>query len=264
MTTRYIASVLDLSLRRALQAEWRVRLSVVPAKIRTDAPGWEVGWTGTGFLARFEGRQFCLMSRHQLGPYNKDFVVSPEAISIQLDRTSNTNYTGSRITWRLALDEFHADNHDVLAIEMPWKVDALGCPDPFFNWHILSAPPNLESDCLVVVGYPTALRVLDIDDETGQLKSVTDNQLLLEVKSLAIETSALWVAEVDCPVEFVSKLAGNFDGFSGAPVFSFSMRDGQYRFVGMVVRGGHGVIRVLPAPWIAHLLEEACRHPSTT
>jgi hypothetical protein len=256
----YLTTLVNSALLHALRSEAQLRASVTPLEVRSDSAVWPASWRGTAFLADYNDRQFCVFTLHQLGSSDHGFEFDPANIGVQLGADPKMRFSCSRVTWRQATDGFNSDNHDIAAIELTWAAKEEAKDSVFFGWSV--SGEALESDdALFVVGYPRSADDFTIGD-AGELQSVLHKQVLLEVRSVQEILDGLSVAIVETHDASGGILVGDsFDGLSGSPIFRFRPRDGKYHFHGMVVRGGSGTVRYLPAKWIEPLLIEACKHP---
>lgn len=252
----YADAMQKYAVRYAVRMEMFIRRSVVPIQWKTNIPGHETSWSGTGFLVRFEQRHFCILTRHQIGKQVDPVAFNAQPLSLRIGR-DDTMLTSSRITWRTDTADETNDACDVVVLELPWKQKELSDDVFFCDWSPADSSPRADEG-VFVVGYSHALFHPDYD-ESGVLVSAVTKQVLLDVVEFNPKSASLSHVRVSGPKGLMDQLAGDFDGLSGSPVLGFDASLGQFRFHGMVLRGGNMSLYVMPAAWMTSVLQEACR-----
>jgi hypothetical protein len=112
---------------------------------------------------------------------------------------------------------------------------------------------NPDREHFFAFGYPSKLSSWDISDKTDAVDlsqvQVDGQYVPPEYGLLALKINVGPVMEKRCE--------GNFDGFSGGPVFSIHADHRTIRFEGITMRGGNGYLRFAPASWVASLCNAA-------
>jgi hypothetical protein len=117
------------------------------------------------------------------------------------------------------------------------------------------APPAQSSDdeMFFAFGYPSRLNTLLCTDkiEAVELSQVRVDGSWLPPRS----QDELHGLKINLGLVVSGTCAGDFDGFSGGPVFSVHYRRKAVELKGVIMRGGGGLLYFAPAAWIDSLCD---------
>lgn len=228
----------------------QTRRTCVSLHIVNDDPDWPVSNRGTAFLYWYRGRRFGVFSWHQV----KD--RDPEKICVQLTNEGGRLFSGCRIT-RFRARDSDIEEHDLCAIEFPASIPVDPAGPLFFNARTTTPPGDGETEECFCIGYPSTLTEMAGD---------------YRVEAMSVAQVLVWADEVSRPAKGLHMLRlggesqvmqprcqGNYDGFSGGPVFAASTISRAIEFRGTILRGGHDRLFYVPAPWIDRLCDIALR-----
>ncbi|MBS0269764.1 MAG: hypothetical protein JSS54_12395 [Proteobacteria bacterium] len=227
----------------------RARQTAVSVHFSTGVEGWPISNGGTGFLYQFCGRRFCILTRHQL--ING---FSPEKIVIKLTSDARRLFSGGRII-SFPPSYHETEEADLLALELPWVCQNSEYVPIFYD----AATVDFEEaarEQLCAIGFPSRLTVISGCEEC---EGIATSQVMTwgvrgddsSLPSLCILDSRVMRPRCD----------GNFDGFSGAPVYGVNPSNKRMTFRGIVIRGGHGTLYFTPREWVDFLCEKAFSEP---
>jgi hypothetical protein len=237
----------------------RLRSAVVPILVRTRNDGWPQDTRGTGFLLQKSGRRFCIFTKHQLLQHIEHAAVEPGDIYLPLGEGFDTLYSGGRYTERLSPTD-PADDGQFIAIEVSSPTADKDKIKNFFEASPANFTEPAVENTTFVIGYPSILTEIMIDD-VGTLKSLSHRQYLARAASFEKRAGSLGILRLRVGDELTAETKGNFDGFSGAPVFSVRMQSQSIEFLGLVARGGNGYFYVAPRQWVEELIVQAMAQP---
>lgn len=230
------------------------RRMCVPIHLVTGDAAWPLSIRGTGFLYSIFGRQFCIFTKHQLG---RDFEASQVYLKLTDDRDHRTLHGGT------CLVEFPKDDdreeYDLCAIEMPWSVEAGPDTRVFFIARDTVPPSCNEADKFFALGYPSTLTQMHGVECSERIEMA---QVLVWAECVIESASTLPMLKLlECSEVMSPRCGGNFDGFSGGPVFSVNTRSRAIEFRGIVIRGGRDKLFFASSTWVNKLGQLALQRP---
>lgn len=231
---------LHLPANQALLAARRTSVSI---HFWTGDKNWPVANAGSGFLYRLGKRHFCVLSRHQI---HSGF--SPTQLVIKLTKDPRRLQSGARaISFP---SEYHdLEETDLLAVELPWIVRPQDSDVTFYKHTSPANEDELKLERLCAIGFPNGLIKVSGDErcEGTQLSQV------LVWGSAAPDVNGLPMLKISESMIMRPLCKGNFDGFSGAPVFGVNEVARTLRFRGIIIRGSHDKLFFTPSQWISKL-----------
>lgn len=233
-------------------AAQQVRRACVSLHANTGNLDWPSSNLGSAFLYRYRGRQFCVFSRHQIsGDWR------PEQLCVHLANDRSRLFSGGRLVQFLPSVE-QREEHDLCAMEMPWRLQAEHYSPMWFEATGDEPSSIAGGDPMFCVGYPSKLNQIDGDEKcTG----VHLSQVLVWGESFGGDNGGLPSLALEAGAVMVPKCEGDFDGFSGSPVFGINLRRHGLEFRGIVIRGGHPRLFFIPASWVNRLCDYAFDDP---
>lgn len=232
----------------------RARLACVPLHAKTGNEYWPITNMGSGILYARKGRNFVVFTKHQLQKW-----IRPSDVVVRLGGAATARLNHGARFLHFADVEFGPEEFDVCAIEMPWRLP-LGANVPLF----LNSRPstNLSEDDtekFFAVGYPSKLTRID-----GDLKfeHIGLTQVLVWASGIVLNQSDLPMLTLMQGKVMIPQCDGDFDGFSGGPVFGVSMRTRLLTLRGIIIRGGIDKLFFAPLHWIDDVCDKALQMPA--
>jgi hypothetical protein len=230
------------------------RRSAVALFIETGCPEWPIGHSGTAFLYDYFGRRFCIMTRHQL-----KHCPHPSRIFVRLTNDEHLLQSGCRFTGPASWDTSYKDIDDICVVEMPWDFPNDGRGALFFK-----AGPRVVNDSdplekLFVLGFPSSMT------DYGACPDYCDGIHLRQVRvvgrELTYDESGLHHLVLIGGGKMECLCSGDFDGFSGGPVFGLSIRDQRITFKGLTVRAGRNNLYFIDHYFVDQICIRASKRP---
>lgn len=214
------------------------RRSVVSLHSVTSDQNWPTRNLGTAFLYKISGRRFCVFTRHQV----RD-VPNPNHLCVHLSSDRSRLFTGDRF---IECDGMREED-DLCVLEMPLLPPEIGNDAPL--WFQCQGPSTQHDVCekFFTIGYPSKLTELSGEDKC---EGVALSQVLVWADSLTSVPGQLPMLSILPGLVMIPRCHGDYDGFSGAPVFGLSARQRIIRFLGLVVRGGRDRLFFIPTQHI--------------
>jgi hypothetical protein len=231
----------------------QARRCCVALHVKTNFDAWPVGNCGSGVLYRFSGRRFCIFTRHQLRSAN----VHPAMVMLRLTESERRFFSGGRYIEFPDVDD-RQEEHDLCALELPWSFDKPGASSLFFD-AANQAPLNTDgSELCFAIGYPSKLtKMLGEDTSEG----IALSQVLVWATSIKLAANDLPMLELMPGVVMGPLCSGDFDGFSGGPVFSLNSNTQRIELRGITIRGGIDKLFFVPTDCVQKLCEVAMSYP---
>lgn len=227
------------------------RRMCVPLHLTTGDEAWPISNRGTTFLYKVFGRRFCIFTRHQLG---KDFEASRVFISLTGD--DRKLHGGTRFVYFRGGGD--REEHDLCAVEMPWNLGNAPDARMFYQGHDGVPMMANEADRLFALGYPTKLNQMRGEERS---EHIAMSQVLVWADRLDGDESDLPMIRLrDDSMVMMPRCGGDYDGFSGGPVFSISTASYAVEFRGIILRGGHDKLFFATAAWVNRLCKLALQH----
>lgn len=236
----------------ANQAVSETRRSVVSLHSVTSDENWPTRNLGTAFLYQVLGRRFCVFTRHQI----RD-VFSPNHLCIHLSSNRSRLFTGGRFVQCDGMRE----EDDLCVLEMPLLPPEFGNDSPLWFQDQGGSTQRDVCEKFFTVGYPSKLTELSGEDKC---EGVALSQVLVWADSLRLAPGQLPMLGIPPGLVMVPRCGGDYDGFSGAPVFGLSARQRVIRFLGLVVRGGRDRLFFIPTPHIDQICLMALQEAGLT
>jgi hypothetical protein len=235
------------------QAVQQARKSCVALHVQTGWEDWPIGNMGSGVLYRYRGRSFCVFTRHQLLSQK----TLPSQVLLRLTSCEKRLFSGGRFV-EFPKHDCGPEEHDLCALELPWTFD--NCYDQAVFFDARSASPMSDdgSQLYFVIGYPSRLtRML------GEMKSegMALSQMLVWASQLVLQQGELPKIELMPGNIMLPICKGDFDGFSGGPVFSVNSQTQDIDLRGVVIRGGVDKLYFAPLGWVNRLCDFALSRP---
>jgi hypothetical protein len=232
----------------------QARRCCVSLHMRTDFAPWPIGNRGTGVLYAYGGRQFCVFTRHQLG---KD--IRPSQVVLRLTPREGSFYSGGRFV------EFPRryngpEEHDLCLIELPWTIERSAASPLFFEATPPTSMATDGSEAYFVIGYPSRLTQCAITDD-GASQGIAMSQVLVWASELILRRGDLPKLELLPGKVMLPKCSGDFDGFSGGPVFGVNSETTAIELRGIVIRGGIDKLFFASIEWVQKLCDIALSQP---
>ena len=227
------------------------RRTCVPLHLTTGDEAWPIINRGTTFLYRVFGRRFCIFTRHQLGTDS-----DASRVFIRLTDDGRKLNGGARFVY------FHSDGqreeHDLCAVEIPWVLDNGPDVRKFYEAHDGVPAMTNEADRLFALGYPTKLTQMRGEERS---EHIAMSQVLVWADHIDGDGSDLPMMRLrEDSMVMRPRCGGDYDGFSGGPVFSISTESYAVEFRGIILRGGHDKLFFATAPWVNSLCRLALQH----
>jgi hypothetical protein len=229
----------------------RARQACVPLHATTGDPDWPVSNMGSGILYARNGRKISVFTRHQLGKH-----THPSQIMVRMGPDTSACLNGGARFVQFPFLEFGPEEFDVCAVEMPWRVPT-GPSVPLFMNALQTTPlPDDRSERFFAVGYPSRLTRID-----GEMRSehIGLTQVLVWAKGLVLKRGDLPMLDLMPGTVMVPRCGGDFDGFSGGPVFGITTQLLTLR--GIIIRGGIDKLFFAPTEWIDRVCDKALAEP---
>lgn len=233
----------------------QARRSCVPLHASRDNPAWPVRNMGSGVLYTYRGRQFCVFTRHQLG---RDIL--PSQLYVRLTPGSHALHGGARFI-KSPRPHPGLEEHDLCLLEMPWTVGRTVEGPMFFQATPPTSMEDIDVEIYFAVGYPSTLAKMAMSEDDFRNEHVNLSQVLVWATSLTLRPNDLPMLSLLPGEVMVPKCAGNFDGFSGGPVFGISRRTESLTLRGIIIRGGHDKLFFASTEWAQRLCDVALTEP---
>jgi hypothetical protein len=195
-----------------------------------------------------------VFARHQARGYRLDDV----SISLRGDGSIMQNgptYLGFH-------DDGVSERFDLCAMVIPPDTIARNMDRSviFYEENDTPAARNLDREHFFAFGYPSKLSKFDCSDK---VEAIDVSQVCVDGQYLPPASSWFGLPGLKINIGPVmgERCGGNFDGFSGGPVFSIHADYRTIRFEGITMRGGNGCLEFAPASWVARLCDGS-RGPS--
>jgi hypothetical protein len=231
----------------------QVRRACVSLHANTFDRNWPSSNLGSAFLYRYRGRQFCLFSKHQLSKnWNGDQVC------VHLANDRSRLFTGGRLI-EFSRGEGAREEYDLCALEMPWRLPVQLNAPIWFEAKTGELRSFDELEVAFTIGYPSKLTEIDGEE---QCEGVHLSQVLVWAEKAIGEPGRLSVLQLLPGAVMVPQCFGDFDGFSGSPVFGINIATRAIEFLGIVIRGGYPRLFFVPLTWVHRLCEIGLREPA--
>lgn len=230
------------------QAVGEARRCAVSLHSVTGDENWPTRNLGTAFLYQVMGRRFCVFTRHQV-----QTVSDPGSLCIHLSSNRSRLFTGGQF---VQCDGTREED-DLCALEMPSLPPEFGGDSPLWFQDQGGSTQRDVCEKFFVVGYPSKLTELSGAEKCD---GVALSQVLVWADSLNLVSGQLPMLSIPPGLVMIPLCGGDYDGFSGAPVFGLSARQRVIRFLGVVVRGGRDRLFFIPTPHIDQLCRLAVKH----
>ena len=230
----------------------QVRRCCVPVHVKTTCAEWPIVNRGSAFLYAIRNRQFCVFTRHQLG---QDW--GPSEVYIRLTASDRILYSGARFVQFPGTTDT-AEEHDLCAVEMPWQRQISGVAPKFFGARPISMVPADGSEKLFALGYPYRLNQMHGEERS---EAIGMTQVRVWADGVCRRKGNLPMLKLKLGGVMTTKCDGDFNGFSGGPVFGLSCRTRSLEFRGVVFRGGRDRLFFAPASWVDRLCEIGLAQP---
>lgn len=215
---------------------------------------------GTAHLLKHRGRFFQICSRHQVLDTSDDLHGHPYVIVCE---TSEKMMTAPTVKSVPLNEKNPIEYYDLATIELEFselsKHD--GFEDRFFPLADAFQHPNADKDDKwAVVGFPQSHG--QYEDQTNP---PTFHRSLVELFGEPITEDRLTATEV-CNLDIFPKtdgsqaLDGEFDGLSGAPVFSWSASRLDLYYRGLVITGNGSRLRLVRELIVRNFLDAVIDH----
>jgi hypothetical protein len=227
-----------------------LRRTCVPLHFATNDERWPIGNRGSAFLYSYRARLFCVFTRHQLG---RDLHASQICIRLTSDFT--LVHSGARFI-AFAQHPDAPEEHDICAIEMPYNSQNDGLSPIFYKARSpLEAEPSEKH---FAIGYPSRLTVM-----AGELacEGIAKSQVLVWAEGWTQKDNGLPMLALAEGLVMGPKCQGDFDGFSGGPVFGVNLRDGALEFRGITIRAGHDKLFYAPSSAVDRICDLSLIRP---
>jgi hypothetical protein len=232
----------------------QARRCCVSLHVRTNFAHWPIGNRGSGVLYAYGGRQFCVFTRHQLG---RD--ACPSQVVLRLTRREDSFYSGGRFVEFPRLCN-GPEEHDLCLIELPWTIKRTAASPLFFEATSLTSMATDGSEPYFVIGYPSRLTQFAITDG-GATEGIAMSQVMVWASNLILQRGNLPKLELLPGKVMLPRCSGDFDGFSGAPVFSVNSDTMAIELRGIVIRGGIDKLFFASIEWVHKLCDIALSQP---
>jgi hypothetical protein len=227
------------------------RRCCVPLHASTGMSSWPVRNLGSGVLYAYRGRQYCVFTRHQL-----QGEIKPWQIHLRLDPGSHALHGGVRY-FEFPHPHPLIEEHDLCLLEMPWTLNHR----PEGPMFIQATPPTSlgddDAEHYFAVGYPSKLTQMDASEEDGHNRHIGLTQVRVQASSLTVSPNDLPTLTLMTGEVMLPRCSGNFDGFSGGPVFGVNRQTASLTLRGIVVRGGIDKVSFVPTDWVQKLCDLA-------
>jgi hypothetical protein len=236
----------------ANQAIVEARRSVVSLHSITGDENWPTRNLGTAFLYQALGRRFCVFTRHQVQD-----VSSPDHLCVHLSSNRSRLFPGTKYI------NFYGtrEEDDLCVLEMPRLPPDLGNGSPLWFQDQGASTARDVCEKFFVIGYPSKLAELSGED---RCEGIALSQVLVWSDSLTATPSQLPMLSIPPGLVMLPRCGGDYDGFSGAPVFGLSASQRIIRFLGIVIRGGRDRLFFIPTPHVNYLCQVALQEPTLT
>jgi hypothetical protein len=117
-----------------------------------------------------------------------------------------------------------------------------------------------DTELYFAIGYPSRLTRMEMSEE-WRSKHIHLSQVLVWATSLVLQPNDLPKLHLLTGDIMLPKCAGNFDGFSGGPVFGINRRTATIALRGIIIRGGHDKLFFVPIEWAQRLCDIALEQP---
>lgn len=228
------------------------RRCVVSLHAVSGDENWPTRNLGTAFLYEVLGRRFCVFTRHQV----RD-ISNPDLLCVHLSSNRSRLFTGGRF---FQCDGIREED-DLCILEMPQLPPEAGSDSPSWFRDLGLSTQGDECEKFFTIGYPSKLTELSGEDKC---EGVALSQVLVWAGSLSLVPGQLPMLRIPPGEVMVPKCEGDYDGFSGAPVFGLSAHQRVIRFLGLVIRGGRDRLFFIPTPHIDQICQVALREPRLT
>jgi hypothetical protein len=111
------------------------------------------------------------------------------------------------------------------------------------------------------IGYPTRLTQIATAQDDGASEAIAMSQVLVWASNLVLRRGDLPRLELMPGNVMLPRCSGDFDGFSGGPVFSVNSRTMAIELRGIVIRGGTDKLFFGSTEWVQKLCHLALSQP---
>jgi hypothetical protein len=232
----------------------QARRCCVALRTSTDFGAWPITNRGTGVLYAYGGRQFCVFTRHQLG---RD--AHPSQVVLRLTGKERSFYSGGRFVEYTQL-KCGPEEHDLCLVELPWTIERSSGSPLFFA----ATPPTRMatdgSEIYFAIGYPSKLTQLEVTDD-GASEGIALSQVLVWASQLILRRGDLPKLELVPGEVMLPRCSGDYDGFSGGPVFSVNSETRAIELRGIIIRGGIDKLFFASIEWVQKLCDICLTQP---
>jgi hypothetical protein len=232
----------------------QARRCCVALHTNTNFESWPIGNRGTGVLYAYGGRQFCIFTRHQLMG-----ISDPSQVVLRLNGNGRSFFSGGRFVEFPQL-ECGPEEHDVCLLELPWKIARSHGSPLFFKATPVTSMATDGSERYFAIGYPSKLTQHEVNDE-GVSKGIALSQVIVWASQLVLQPDDLPKLQLIPGKVMLPKCSGNYDGFSGGPVFGVNQGTRAIELRGIVIRGGIDKLFFASIEWVQKLCEICLTQP---
>jgi len=225
-----------------------VRRACTPLWMRNHDPTFPFTFRGSAFLYSARGVSYCVFTRHQARGYLLDDV----SISLRGDTSIMQNgakYIGYH-------DDGATERFDLCAMIVPPQTIERYMDRSVMFYEAADVPTDRDADRehLFAFGYPSKLSRWDCSEK---IHAIDLSQVRVDGDYVPPERSWFGLPGMKINIGEVmgGDCQGDFDGFSGGPVFSIHADYRVIRFEGITMRGGNGSLEFAPASWVARLCD---------
>ena len=227
----------------ANQAVAYLRGCCTPMWARNHISAYPFSFRGSSFLYRRRGQHYAIFTSHQVGQWKMDDM------SISLQHDSKIIQNGSSYIGYSDGAQTH-EGYDLCAMVLA-RAAILRNKDHetlFFNSMEAPRAEGGDNEHFFALGYPSQLVDLECTDK---IESVDLSQVRVVGSWVAPASSdSLHGLHIQLGMVMAGRCGGNFDGFSGGPVFSIHAARKIIEFRGIVIRGGGPALYFAPTHWI--------------
>jgi hypothetical protein len=225
-----------------------VRRACTPLWMRNPDSSFPFSFRGSAFLYRVRGVSYCVFTRHQARGYALDDV----SISLRDDSSIMQNaatYIGYH-------DDGTSERFDLCAMIVPPGTITRHMDRSVMFYEATEVPTdrNADKEHFFAFGYPSKLSRWECSEKT---QTINLSQVRVDGEYVAQDENwyGLPGLKIDVGPVMGVECEGDFDGFSGGPVFSIHVDYRAVRFEGITMRASNSYLLFAPASWVGRLCD---------
>ena len=209
---------------------------------------------GSAFLYLYRGRQFCVFTRHQMSNDK-----TPSQVCLRLTADDRKLNSRARFVRFPDIANEAREEFDLCALEMPWLIESHSNAPTYYRARPSESISLDRLGQFFAMGYPYKLTtsVLDEASETYKPLSIHMSQVAVWADVLTSKPNDLLMLKLRPGIVMGPECRGDFDGFSGGPVFEVNRRSLAVEFLGITIRGGGDKLFFAHSAWVDALCDRA-------